>query len=304
MLADSLSALSGTSYLSGDYDGSVAASDEAQRAAEASGSVWAQAYSQMWVGSVYWERGDYGRAIEVSENCIRLGAEAGFVGARVIVPVRLALIYGSAGAIEQGLELLEGVEGFLNTGAIGFRWLAPRTRAVFLYQQGQLSEADALMEEVAAAGGGHGPLVDTSFDGELALARGEPERALSLAENMLSDPQDREVRWNHPHALLIRARALHRLGQGERAYAAAREARAAAAELGARLIGWEILAELSRLAEERGQLDEARDALREAQELIAYIADHTGGDALRNSFLGLPAVRAVLTARIGDGIDR
>ena len=76
------------------------------------------------------------------------------------------------------------------------------------------------------------------------------------------------------------------------------EAKAVAEDTGERTILWQILATLGDLEGMSGNQAEAERLRREAREIVNYIAENAGSDALRDSFLAQPAVARVLKENI------
>jgi hypothetical protein len=133
------------------------------------------------------------------------------------------------------------------------------------------------------------------------LAQGDGARALALAERSLGVVREIGARTFLATGLFYKGRAQQLLGQLEEAAAVLNEARAEAEALGMRRILWRILAALSMLAAGRGNATEAQALRRQARQSILYIADHCppdpsagSGQSLRDSFLHLPEVQAVL----------
>jgi tetratricopeptide (TPR) repeat protein len=131
-------------------------------------------------------------------------------------------------------------------------------------------------------------------DGELALARQEYARAVTLMDEVL-DYIHRAIRRPFiPEALYLKSQALRAQGQTGAALEALNAARAEAEALGSRRNLWPILAALSEIEAGRGNTVEAGALRQQAAELITFIANHIGDAELRTSFLALPRVRAVL----------
>lgn len=84
------------------------------------------------------------------------------------------------------------------------------------------------------------------------------------------------------------------LDEAELGWAAFLKARQVAEDSGARPILWQVLWELSQLATAVGNASAADGFRQQAQEIITYIAGHTGSEELRVSFLSMPEVKSVL----------
>jgi hypothetical protein len=129
---------------------------------------------------------------------------------------------------------------------------------------------------------------------EVALAFGEYERVLSLAEEFSIELDKTGMRFLLPDAYYFMGRALWALEKPEAAYEAMVMARTAAEDIGARRILYQILDALAEMESTRGNETEAAALKEDAHEVVSFIADHTGSEELRASFLALPEVQAVL----------
>lgn len=125
-------------------------------------------------------------------------------------------------------------------------------------------------------------------DGQLALKMGDYERALAVTDDLLADLRQFGMRSEIPGTLAVIAQELLGLGQDEAARTRWQEARTEAEAIGSRRMLWPILFALSQLEPDP---IEAEDLRRQAQETVAYIADHISKAELRASFLALPQVR-------------
>ena len=126
--------------------------------------------------------------------------------------------------------------------------------------------------------------------GRVADARGDHERAIEIAGDVLDRLNRAGIRPFTEEAMLLKGTALAAAGGTREAERALREARSAAEGLGHRRILWEILAKLGRISgdEERAELQE------EARGIVETIADTLDGD-LRASFVARADVRELLS---------
>jgi tetratricopeptide (TPR) repeat protein len=297
MLADSLSSACLNYAYAGDYEAAVALSEEAFQIGQASNNVWGKSYSRYMVGLVYWNRGELDRAIEVMEESIRLGEQAGFLVPGVITRAYLASVYGDLGVIEVGIEIANKAvvwakehfpEYYL---PFTLAWLAQ-----LHLLNGDTTEAAAIFQRADDASES---LSDwyvqllTWVKSQLASAQGEYDQALALAAECLAGLRRYNTRIFIPDLLYLQGQTLLAMGQKVEAYQCLVEARAEAEALGSRRTLWKILAALSELEVYRGNLGGAESLLQQAQEAVAYIADHSPTPELRASFRSLPRVQAV-----------
>ena len=109
-------------------------------------------------------------------------------------------------------------------------------------------------------------LVDA--EGRLALARGEPEAALRLAEHELADARARRLRKLEARALDLRAQALLGLDRRDDAGETLREALAAAVAIGYPPVRWRAHALAGELARRQGQRAAAEEAAARGRALV------------------------------------
>jgi hypothetical protein len=102
------------------------------------------------------------------------------------------------------------------------------------------------------------------------------------------------IRRYLPEGLWLQGKALLALNEPQSGHAAFLEARQVAEDTGAQPILWQVLWELSQLATAAGNTSDAIGFKQQAQKIITYIADHTGSEELRVSFLSMPEVESVL----------
>ncbi len=292
MLANSLASSCTVHIYTGDYDQALSFSEEAYEVSQAIGNLWGQSFSQYKIGDVYWERGQPDRAIAVMEESLRLSELSGFFVPQVETRADLAIVYGSLGAIERGLELAQ--LAFMGAQSQHSLWQAYGLAALaqlHLWQR-NLAEAETTLDRGKKE---HNweimPKFSVTFilaEGELALRQENYAQAIAVTDLLLT--KLRQFGQYMPKALYLQAQALLGLGQDNAARDRLREARAKAESIGSRWILWQILATL---AEIETDPTEAAMLRQQAQDLIDYIADHTPAE-LRVSFLNLPSVRAVL----------
>ena len=299
MLADSTSNTAFQYCCQGHYDLAIAASDEAFRITRSINNLFGQATSRFMIGPVFADRGEIDKAIAIMEENIGHGQPFGHPGAVIVVQADLGWLYGTLGALERGIELTR--RAVANAERVYPLWRpgAAAALARLHLRNGDLAAAAQLVQEsyrdlkvesiqlfgviwVALAGG------------ELALARQEYARAVSLMDEVTAYIHRAIRRPFIPEVLYLKGQALRAQGQTEAALEALNAARAEAEALGSRRNLWPILALLSEMEAQRGNATEAQSLRQQAAELITYIVSHIGDAELRASFLALPGVRAVL----------
>ncbi|MFQ5855112.1 MAG: tetratricopeptide repeat protein [Anaerolineae bacterium] len=303
MLADSLAALAIVHTFSGEFDQALTFSEEAFQISQSIHNLWGQSHSQVKIGLAYWERGRPDRAVAAMEDSIRLSERAGFILPQTWTQADLAAVYGSLGATEQGLETARRALDIAETQLSVFRPWVLAVLAHLHLRNDNLTEAEAAIEQgkedLYGADSSLFLLSCRLAEAELALRRGDYERALALTDDLLADLQEFGARIYIPQALHVQGQALLALDETEEAQARLAEARAEAKVLGSRRMLWQILATLAEIEAQRGQVAEAENLRAQAREVIRFIVDHAGRPELRATFLNLPDVRAVLEDSTG-----
>jgi ATP/maltotriose-dependent transcriptional regulator MalT len=128
---------------------------------------------------------------------------------------------------------------------------------------------------------------------ELALVRGEYVRAVEMMDRLIAALAQVHIRPYGVCALHLKGKAMLALGNSDCAVEVWETARREAEAMGSRTLLWQVLSALSKVEAERGRAAQAETLRVKAHELIKYIANHTP-DELRESFLNLPDVRAIL----------
>jgi tetratricopeptide (TPR) repeat protein len=243
----------------------------------------------------------------VAHESIRLAQLAGFNEGVVQGSFNLAMMYSDLGAPAPAEAAIHEMRAHLEAVAGGSRsWPLVEALWAYLhlsagdYAAGQAAYERALASETPDERASRFPLTAAFFaavDVDLALHRGDAGHALEVIEALVANLRQSRIRLFLPDALLGRGRALRMAGQTEAARAALAEARAEAEGIGSRRSLWRIVAEQAALEAERGDAAAAAALRRDAAAIVTYIADHIGPGELRESFMRLPAVRAVLMAQ-------
>ena len=252
----------------------------------------------MMQGFIYLELGDLDEAFACGAECLRLSLLGGFLFSQVIVKANGALIYSMLGRPQQGLAMaLEALAAVTCTRrSIATKscrsWPASgdlgdwdRSAAFLAEPRLPLNPDDRLAA---------GPLVAAIAECNLALAQGDPERAIAIAQAAATANQGTGMQPFLAQIVIGWARALRQLGRLEEAAARLSEMQAVPSVQQSRITQWQILAEMATLAEIRGQTDQLRALRTPARAHVEHIAAHLSDAALRTSFLNLPEVRIVL----------
>lgn len=299
MLADSLATGSMLHSFMGDFEESIAFSDEAFQISNAIQNAWGQSYSRMAVGNVYWQRGDPARAVEMLETSRRYGEQASFAVAGAWTRCYQARIYGRLGQIERGLELAQAAVSHAEQYVPPWQVLTQSVLAQLFLLAGNLEKTAELLQDCEAchpsAWGRFLAIFQLDEPAvQIALARGDPARAVGLAEEMMAKIRRFDYRIYLPDALYLWSQALLAAGQADAAGRRLQEARREAEALNARWPLWQVLAAQAQIEREQENIAVAASLRAQAGEIVAYIADRAGSDQMRASFLARGDVQAVL----------
>jgi tetratricopeptide (TPR) repeat protein len=132
--------------------------------------------------------------------------------------------------------------------------------------------------------------------GEIALALGEPERALAEGRQAEESAVRNGGRRVAVEALLVQGRALLALGRQADALAACDRGIGLCAEMGARPQEWRLRALRARALAALGQAPAATEERERAAGIVRELAAEIGDAARRGTFLAQPEVAAVLDA--------
>ena len=300
MLADSFVNSAQTHALLGQYDQAIQESQEARIISDRISNLWGESYSRFIEGFIYFERGEVDQAIKVMTECIDLGEQAGFVVPSVKIRSDLAMLYGTIGNVERGIEAARLSHKSAETRMAVWRALPLATIARLELLRGRIHDAERALEEMQ---------IDLESDylanlllliaapislarAQLALAQVEYGRAEGVIGKLLERLSPIHARMFLSEALFVRAQVLFGQGRPDEALGSLEEARTVAQAIGSRRMLWRILAALSESEGKRGNEEKAIELRAEARIIVEYIADHVPAE-LRPSFLNLPDVGRV-----------
>jgi DNA-binding CsgD family transcriptional regulator/predicted negative regulator of RcsB-dependent stress response len=232
----------------GDFGRAVQQAEAARAIAERIGHrIWT-IQSHCKLGRVWVELLDARRAAAELEHALVLARLSGSRLWIAVVASVLASLEVSVGQLDRAATVLDGVIRSETPGLSRMQWLA----------------------WVALA--------------ELEVARGAPERSLAIVDQLAGMELEPRMLHGNPRLVKLRGDALARLGrtgEAERAYLAAR---ASAALLGHRPLGWRVDAALAHLYAAEGRSADAEAAGQRARATIADLAATIPDQAGREHF--------------------
>jgi tetratricopeptide (TPR) repeat protein len=302
MLSENLASSASVARLAGNDREALALAEEAHAIAQDIGNLWGQAYSLMNIYGICVDRGELGKAMATMRECIAVAEPAGFIPPQVSTRADLASVHAYLGDLDGAHELLRiALDVARENQQIALPWVMCTESELHLLT-GELDQAEAAVgrsqvEQLPEPLRIEGSIRVALIRGRIALARGEPVRAVEIADSILGRLRRREIRHFATDALVLKARSLASAGKADEAERVLGEARSKAETREHRRVLWEILRELSEIVDVQGNVEAARELRAEAQHLVERIAESVDEEQLRSSFLDRPDVRLVLSGR-------
>jgi DNA-binding CsgD family transcriptional regulator len=272
-------------------DECIASGEQAVELAREIGWRAREAEALGWLSLCLGARGEYGRALARARACIALADDIGHQEA-------LLHGHGAMGQALQGLLALPVAIDHLERAVTLARELrSPHYIATLggmlaaaYVEAGQLGRAESLLDATL----GDSITIETFGQrsawwarAQLALARGEPERALELVDWLIrSDPNSGpEPERTIVRLELLRGQTQIRVGRLEQAEATLRKASDVARVQGARPLLWRSQALLGGLYRRQGRRADAECAFSTARSIVEELTADLQEAELRNSFL-------------------
>lgn len=299
LLSDTYGNLVPVRFYLGEISAAKQASAEALRLGQLTGSLWAQAYSQMWVGPIYVEQGEYGAGLRVMEASIHTAEAAQFLPPQVLTRSDLAWFLSQVGQFEQAFVEVERAQQLVE----GIRPFAVFTISVqirFALLAGDVDAAERLSNlDLFRAGSPfkqdpHGMSRVALAEGELALAKREYTSGLMVIEPTLQFLNNVGVKPYVADLLYLKARILYAQGDSIGALDVVAEALERVQPYDFRQIEWQLLALSSEIETAREHFERAYQHRVRAREIVIYILDHIHSETLERSFSVLPRVQSIL----------
>ncbi len=286
----------------GNFDAARSLLDEAYRANDAQGSPTSAYALATTHNAIHILRGEYDRAFAALLPSLELDEDQILSGLWIEIFQQLAWCYYDLGAYDRALEYCQkAISRQHNINSTG-RSPAFAVLALTQIRRGNLQEAD----EAVMNGWDHFDLQWQTYSGwwetisileaeaELALAKGELDRAKRCTEQLLAKYDELKLHHFKPGILYLRARVELAAGDKETANQTLSDALALSDAVGAHRKVWEICVALGKLEEERGNELVAIQLKDRACNELKFIADHTGTPGQRETFLSQVDVQLVI----------
>jgi len=301
MLADAFSSVCVGYVYTGQFVRADAHSEAAKFISETIDNTWGRSYSQYMIGIAHWERGRGGQAIAAMGECIEFATEANFLPGQTKGRSDLGIVYAELGDLRKGLQLAKlALEIALANDSMDDR-VRIVGQLVFVHiLKGELELAQELIAEARSklklgylVSGNPFLIAET----ELAFKLGDIKRAQANIGEVWGRINELDLWLYAPQMLLQQGRLQLLIGQELEARKSFTEARRIGEKIGSRRMLWRIYYQLSALAEDAGEKKRLRQ---QAQDLVHFIAQHSGSPELSVSFLNLPDVEQVLAERLAN----
>ncbi len=300
MLSNNLSVSSLLAFLRAEYEVPIANSVEALEISRSIDNIWGQWSAASSPCFTYMELGELGKSIESSKLADSLSQQGGLVLQRSFGYGILAWAYASAGSFDKGRPYYNQASQSDMAGAPApLRSWSLALLGMFEVAAGDLQSAE---ESISEAHTGI-DLNDFTYPasafvllarGQLAVAQGDWDRANIESDEMIEVLTGAGARTFLPDGLYFKGRALQAKGHPTEARESLVQASDLAEQISARRIHWRILGSLSDAEAAAGRSAEAERYRSMALDIVRYIAERTGSDELRASFLAQPDVRPIL----------
>lgn len=235
-------------------------------------SNWGISLARTFRGSVAFEAGDYGAALEELQIANEIGARTG-VGIRYLPAMILSLLLASIGDIDAGNRVIQVARGEIG---ISLYRAPPKAALAYLtFLRGDLASALELLEAARTAGGGKlefSYLPSIIAEGEIGLAIGQAERVIEYTRTIVTGLLTRDLKSFVPDAEMYCGRALVTLERFDEARGAFARGYELAQELGSRRALWQICAHWAALEGTEGNLERAAALHTESAARVEAIA--------------------------------
>ena len=296
LLADTLTNLAESKMFAGKLGEAETTAREAIRVAEMTGNLWGQSYSRGVLSQTLIAVGRYNEAMAEAATSIELGKRAGFSISQIWTPCVIAESLCELGQPERGLaiarEAVRSAEQLLDS----WRGFPLAVALICLSAMGDCAAAASAADDAR----GKASSLDLSnlmygiASVEYARACGDLEAMLPVIDDGIAQLEGFGFVIYQPALLTRKSEGERMLGRAADAAISAERALDLAGQMGSHRGLWRTWAALAEALNAQGKHADAEEAVTRARDEIAVTASQAGSDALRASFLALPAVRTLL----------
>ncbi|MGZ3612060.1 MAG: LuxR C-terminal-related transcriptional regulator, partial [Ktedonobacteraceae bacterium] len=249
----------------------------------------AEAYALFQLALCLGSRGEYGRALATAQQSLDIAEEIEHRQWQTAAQTVLGGIYNGLLAYPQACEHFEQALTLAHEiRSLFWTHIATGYLASALISQGDLSQAERIL---SAALGVQTPTQTMAqrlmwcAQVELALAKGKPERALEITDQLIASDANTSGGRNILRVSKLRGEALLALHRTAEAKVELEAAQEIAASLGASPMLWRISVLLGNFYKAQGDHEEAEKAYTAARTLIEELAATMQNEALKDNYL-------------------
>jgi DNA-binding SARP family transcriptional activator/predicted ATPase len=300
MVADSYTIQLAIHRYVGEYEAVLATGPEALRLSQSIGNPMHQDMALLLMGDIHCLQGQLDQAFVNFEAAMAIDEDGDNSLLSQAHYANFIPAYLLAGALDQAEQLADKLYAMRENFLPVFRTQYFVNIARVKIALGKLQESEAILKRAfndfkstGASSFALAALLVT--DAYLQSAMGNLQGALDQTEEAIRRLRQAGGRVYLAEALWFQGRTYLSLGKIEQAEEILIQAKMIAEQTGERSILWQILGTYSEMERKRGNEGEAEKLRRQAQEIINYIAEHTGSEKLRGSFVARADVRRLLT---------
>lgn len=257
------------------------AAEEAVEVAREIGWRAGEAYAALMLAMCLGPQGEYARALDAARASLTLAEDIEHRQWIIGAHAALGMLHLDMLAFEAARSYLEQALAWARE--IGSRvWTCSTAGylATTYVRQGEFARAETLLADVLA----NGTRLCWCARGELALARGQAQTALDIADRLIASAAHATPETVIPRLWQLRGEALTALGRTREAETVLQAARTTASEQGAQALVWRIHMALGRLYRVQARRREAAREFSTAQEEIQRLAAKVPDKSLRRDF--------------------
>ncbi|HUG35018.1 MAG TPA: adenylate/guanylate cyclase domain-containing protein [Anaerolineales bacterium] len=297
MLADSYGSEAEARFNAAEFDLSFQRSKQALQISEQIKNIWGQSYDRMLMAFVRIEQGVLGEGIQLAGQSTQLSDGAGLIASSIGMRSELAWTHAYCGDFDTAYSLIEQALQVADSKQPRWRAFPQAGKVRIQLLQGDLRSAnhtagDEILQPISIPYARYTIFLFLA-NIELAVARGEYDRALSLVDGLLEEVTPL-TRVDIPEVLRWRGIALLGLSRLDEARQVLIEAWSLAKGMGANLYVWLILAALADVNRRLGMEEDADVNRAEARRVIEQIADSLRDVGLSDSFINQPRVHELM----------
>ena len=249
----------------------------------------AEAYALFQLALCLGSRGEYGRALESVQQSLEIAEEIEHRQWQTAAQTVLGGIYSGLLAYSQAREYFEHALTLAREiGSMFWTRIATGYLASALISLGDLARADWVLKaelDLKTPTQTMAQRLMWCAQVELALAQGNPARALDIAGELITSDPNTSVERNILRVSKLRGEAFMALQQPIEAEASLTAAQAIASEQEARPVQWRIYVSLGSLYQDQGRHKEAEQAFAAARIIIEELATAIENESLRDNFM-------------------